>query len=439
LKARIHDLCHLWEIPSFGGDLGEGKNFIGHTITVKRKIIPYHPSLKILAKKLRKNMTMTEAMLWKAINQNQLGVDFDRQRPIDNYIVDFYCKDLMLAIEIDGSSHYTEEAVKKDAIRQQRLETLGVRFLRFDNDDIKTNINGVIEIIREWINNNPELVGRIPTPNPSQEGSKKSSPSQEGSKKSSPSQEGSVTYPSKEGSRRKRERVFHFKQFSIKHEKSGMKVGTDGVLLGAWANVNGAKHILDIGTGSGVIALMLAQRTPDDSQIDAVEIDPLAFEEAHENFKTSPWSEKILAHHIAIQQFTKKSKYDLIISNPPYFQNSYKPPDEKRVAARHTENLSFEDLLAATGKLISPTGRLNVILPVSEGEHFVSLAASKNFSLTRKWAFRTRAEKPTERYLLEFSRHSVKSVDTGEIKLYDQGENWSEDYKYLTRDFYLKI
>jgi tRNA1Val (adenine37-N6)-methyltransferase len=387
---------------------------------VKRKIIPYHPSLKILAKKLRKNMTMTEAMLWKAINQNQLGVDFDRQRPIDKYIVDFYCKDLMLVIEIDGSSHYTEEAVKKDAIRQERLEALGVRFLRFDNNDIKTNINGVLEIIREWINNNPELVGRIPTPNPSMEGSKKSSPSQE-------------------GSRRKRERVFRFKQFSIRHEKSGMKVGTDGVLLGAWADVSGAKHILEVGSGSGVIALMLAQRSQADSQIDAVEIDKVAFEEAGENIKASPWSEKISVFHSAIQDFEKEINYDLIISNPPYFLNSYKPPDAKRLAARHTENLSFEDLLAAAEKFLTPTGRLDVILPTTEGEQFITLANSKNFLLTRKWTFRTRLEKPVERYLLEFSKHTSKPVDIGEIKLYSQGEEWSEEYSQLTRDFYLKI
>jgi tRNA1Val (adenine37-N6)-methyltransferase len=240
-------------------------------------------------------------------------------------------------------------------------------------------------------------------------------------------------------SSRKRERVFHFKQFSIRHEKSGMKVGTDGVLLGAWADVSGANHILDIGTGSGVIALMLAQRTNTDSVIDAVEIDEVACEEAGENINASPWSEKISVHHIAIQDFKKEILYDLIISNPPYFLNSYKPPDAKRLAARHTENLSFDDLLEAAQRFLTSTGRLNVILPITEGEQFISLANSKNLVLTRKWTFRTRLEKPVERYLMEFSKYTDKLMDTGEIRLYDQGENWSEEYRELTREFYLKI
>lgn len=218
-----------------------------------------------------------------------------------------------------------------------------------------------------------------------------------------------------------------------------MKVGTDGVLLGAWADINGANHILDIGTGSGVIALMLAQRTNSDSIIDAVEIDDIAFEEAKENSKASPWPERVSVYHSAIQNFKKEIRYDLIISNPPYFLNSYKPPDEKRLAARHAETLSFDDLLVASDRLLKSTGRLNVVLPITEGEQFITLANSKNFMLTRKWTFRTRLEKPVERYLLEFSKHTEKPMETGEIRLYDQDENWSEEYCELTRDFYLKI
>jgi very-short-patch-repair endonuclease len=129
---------------------------------MRRKIISYNSELKALANKLRKEMTMSEALLWKELKQKQMmGFDFDRQRPIDKYIVDFYCKDLMLAIEVDGATHYTEQGVERDAIRQRKLESLGVRFLRFDDEDIKTNINGVIDIIREWINSHPELVGRV--------------------------------------------------------------------------------------------------------------------------------------------------------------------------------------------------------------------------------------------------------------------------------------
>ncbi len=137
-----------------------------------RKILPYNPKLKELAKKLRKDMTLSEVLLWNEIKQNKMfRFDFDRQRPIDEYIVDFYCKDLMLAIEIDGCSHEDEEVYKKDISRQERLESLGVRFLRFNDLDIKKNLNGVLGRIESWIKEHQnELVGRVPTPNPSQEG-----------------------------------------------------------------------------------------------------------------------------------------------------------------------------------------------------------------------------------------------------------------------------
>ena len=137
-----------------------------------RKILPYNPKLKELAKKLRKDMTLSEVLLWNEIKQNKMfRFDFDRQRPIDEYIVDFYFKDLMLAIEIDGCSHEAEEIYKKDISRQDRLESLGVRFLRFNDLDIKKNLNGVLGRIESWIKEHQnDLVGRIPTPNPSQEG-----------------------------------------------------------------------------------------------------------------------------------------------------------------------------------------------------------------------------------------------------------------------------
>src|SRR5689334_17859747 len=129
---------------------------------MRRKILPYNKNLKTFAKKLRKEMTMCEAILWNELKAKQMmGFDFDRQRPIDNYIVDFYCKDLMLAIEVDGSSHAYQEVAKRDEVRQTRLEELGVRFLRFDDDEIKGDINRVLEIIKNWIEENPELVGRI--------------------------------------------------------------------------------------------------------------------------------------------------------------------------------------------------------------------------------------------------------------------------------------
>jgi very-short-patch-repair endonuclease len=129
-----------------------------------RKVIPYNPRLVPLAKKLRQDMTFSEILLWNEVKQNQLGFRFNRQIPIDEYIVDFYCKDLMLAIEIDGDSHYHDNQPDRDLIRQQKLESLGVHFLRFDDIDVKRNMNWVLEQILYWISDHK------PTPNPSKEG-----------------------------------------------------------------------------------------------------------------------------------------------------------------------------------------------------------------------------------------------------------------------------
>ncbi|SNS51323.1 Very-short-patch-repair endonuclease [Ekhidna lutea] len=129
-----------------------------------RKVIPYNPRLVPLAKKLRMDMTFSEVLLWNELKQKQLGIRFSRQVPIDEYIVDFYCKDLMLAIEIDGESHYHDDQPAKDLVRQERLEFLGVNFLRFDDIDIKRNINWVLEQIIYWMADNK------PTPDPSREG-----------------------------------------------------------------------------------------------------------------------------------------------------------------------------------------------------------------------------------------------------------------------------
>jgi tRNA1Val (adenine37-N6)-methyltransferase len=231
---------------------------------------------------------------------------------------------------------------------------------------------------------------------------------------------------------------FRFKQFTIHHDKTSMKVGTDGVLLGAWANPKSSNTILDIGTGTGVIALMMAQRSLKNCTIVAVELEPDAFNQALENVRQSPWPQKIQVHQSAIQDFTTDKKFDLIISNPPYFQNSQKPPDEKRIQTRHTVTLSFQELIHAVVRLLDVNGKFNVILPYQEGLSFIALANQNQLYCTRQWSFRTRKEKPIERWLLEFA-FKASPVEKGEVVLYDSGEEWSEDYKSLTRDFYLKL
>lgn len=231
---------------------------------------------------------------------------------------------------------------------------------------------------------------------------------------------------------------FQFKQFKVEHDRCTMKVGTDAVLLGAWANVTEAKSILDIGTGTGVIALMLAQRSDDNVHIDAVEIELQDAEQAKENILNSPWPHLISIHQVPIQQFSSKVKYDLIVSNPPYFNHSFQPPDKKRLHTRHTVSLDFSELLSCVIRLLHPDGKFNIILPHMEGLEFISLARQKNLFCSRQWSFRPREEKRIERWLLEFQFQSVK-IEEGEIIHYSTTGEWTEDYKSLTRDFYIKL
>lgn len=230
---------------------------------------------------------------------------------------------------------------------------------------------------------------------------------------------------------------FHFKKFSISHDDSTHKVGTDGVLLGAWVNVEGAKEILDIGTGSGVIALMLAQRTEDHVRIDAVELQQSDAIQAEKNVKNSPWPTKVNVVNSSIQQFHPEKQFDLIVSNPPFFINSWLPPDANRSKARHSNELSFEDLLKAATRLLSAAGRFAVVLPFTEGNQFITLATSFGLHANRQMTFRSRKEKPIERLLIEFSR-TKSELNTEELLLYKIKEEWTDEYRLLTKEFYLK-
>jgi tRNA1Val (adenine37-N6)-methyltransferase len=232
---------------------------------------------------------------------------------------------------------------------------------------------------------------------------------------------------------------FRFKQFVVHQVHATHKVGTDGVLLGAWLQIlQNDNYILDIGTGSALIALMLAQRSAPLTRIDAVEIEKLDAEQAWENVLLSPWPEKIKIHNIAVQQFSGETHYDLIVSNPPFFVNSWLPPEKKRSQARHTHHLSFQDLLSAATRLLKPGGRLALILPYLERVQFIELARTYNLFPIREGTFRSRAHKPVERILLELSQ-VPREKTKDEIILYSEGENWSDAYKQLTREFYIKI
>jgi tRNA1Val (adenine37-N6)-methyltransferase len=230
---------------------------------------------------------------------------------------------------------------------------------------------------------------------------------------------------------------FDFKQFSVYHDRSTMKVGTDGVLLGAWTDITQAKRILDVGTGSGVIALMLAQRTDEKTHIDAIDISLTDCEQARENIAQSPWPNKISVHPSSLQHFESK-QYDLIVSNPPYFINSYKPPTAGRTNARHTETLGHHELLLHSKRLLNSSGKLAVVLPFTEANQFQEIALHNGWYWARKCTFQSRVNKPIERVLLELQLVGG-SLNEETLVLYDENSEWSTAYRDLTKDFYLKI
>jgi tRNA1Val (adenine37-N6)-methyltransferase len=232
--------------------------------------------------------------------------------------------------------------------------------------------------------------------------------------------------------------VFRFKQFSIEDSQCAMKVGTDAVLLGAWVNVKGVKRVLDVGTGCGIIALMLAQRTEENVNIEGIEIEEQGAKQADENLLETRWCNRVLFHNYSLQTFRSPFKYDLIVSNPPYFNNSQLPPKAHRAKARHTDSLSYPELLHHSIRFLKTKGRLAVILPFEEGKLFVSLAKEVGLYLNRQLAFYSRKEKPQERWLMEFSFEPAPTKKE-KLTLHSEGETWSEDYKRLTKDFYLKI
>lgn len=236
------------------------------------------------------------------------------------------------------------------------------------------------------------------------------------------------------------EQTFQFKQFNIQQDKCSMKVGTDGVLLGAWADGEKATRILDIGTGSGLIAIMLAQRNAT-AQIHAVEIDDQAYLQAAENMENSPWADRLTVFHQSIQEFadTPPQEYDLIVSNPPFFSGGTFSFNQDRNSVRHTVKLPHGDMLRAVQKLLAKTGKFCVILPFVEGLRFQELAASYHFYCTRVTEVLTNANKPVERLLMQFELES-RTPQRDQLVVRQEGPvEWTEAYQNLTRAFYLKM
>lgn len=231
--------------------------------------------------------------------------------------------------------------------------------------------------------------------------------------------------------------AFQFKQFTILQSNTAMKVGTDGVLLGAWFKTPEG-DILDIGTGTGLIALMAAQRTKT-ALIDAIEVEQEAFKQASENIKNSNWSNRIAAHNCSIQNYHPRKKYDLIISNPPFFVDSTKAPNSERNKARHTDELSFSDLINAVNRLLNHDGFFSLILPIAESEHFIELANDQNLYLNRTCIVKPNPVKPAKRVLMEFSFYK-KDLIQDELTIETETRHqYTKEYISLTQDFYLNF
>lgn len=229
---------------------------------------------------------------------------------------------------------------------------------------------------------------------------------------------------------------FQFKQFMVWHDRCAMKVGTDGVLLGAWANVSDARSALDIGTGTGLIALMLAQRNRN-LVIDAIDIDTGAIDQAKDNVSQSPFSAQIVCHLKSIQSFAAECsrKYDLIVSNPPYFEQSLKSPDRKRALARHTDSLSVEDLIEAGSTLLTDKGRLSVIYPYSYKEKLMSQDKLFVNRITNVYPTPTSAPK---RILIEYSRRKLP-VQEDDLVIEKGRHAYTDEFASLVKEFYLKM
>jgi tRNA1Val (adenine37-N6)-methyltransferase len=232
---------------------------------------------------------------------------------------------------------------------------------------------------------------------------------------------------------------FEFKQFTINQSRCAMKVGTDAVLLGAWIQIEGAESILDIGTGTGVIALMMAQKGT--AMITAIDIDASACEQSKENIGNSPWPDRIKVLNESLQQFTinNQHKFDLIVSNPPYFVDAYKSLEEARNQARHADQLPFNEFINCAKLLLHEKGKICVILPTRESIKFRELAAANQLYLTRIMHIKTTEYKDEKRQMLQFELINKKLVDETLVIEQDERHNYSKEYKELTKDFYLSF
>ena len=234
--------------------------------------------------------------------------------------------------------------------------------------------------------------------------------------------------------------MFQFKQFSIQQDRCAMKVGTDSVLLGAWCPIeNNPFSVFDIGAGTGILSLMIAQRS-NAEQIDALEIDEDAYEQCVENFENSPWGDRLFCFHAGLDEFVKEpeDEYDLIISNPPFYAEDYKSENEQRDLARFQDALPFENLIEAADLLLSENGIFAVIIPYKEEEKFINLCAEVELYPVKVTRVKGTPITEIKRSLLAFKRNEC-NLSAGELIVEINRHEYTDDYINLTKDFYFKM
>ncbi len=235
--------------------------------------------------------------------------------------------------------------------------------------------------------------------------------------------------------------MFNFKQFSVQQDKCAMKIGTDGVLLGAWCPIdNNPFSVLDIGAGTGILSLMLAQRS-NAEQIDSLEIDEDAYEQCVENFENSPWSDRLFCFHAGLDEFVDdpEDEYDIIISNPPFYSEDYKTDNSQRDLARFQDALPFKDLIEAADLLLSENGIFAVIIPYKEEAKFIDLCIEIELYPVKVTRVKGSHTTPIVRSLLAFKRYELSVLTADELVIEINRHEYTDDYINLTKDFYLKM
>lgn len=234
------------------------------------------------------------------------------------------------------------------------------------------------------------------------------------------------------------EKPFRFKHFTIYHQQSTLKVSTDAILLGSWTNADFSSKILDIGCGSGILALMMAQKT--DAIIDAIDIDFNSVIEAKKNASISKWSNRIHIQNIPFQDFIKdkNDSYDLIICNPPYFINSLKSNDPKKNLAKHNDILSFDELAFGISKLLKDNGNANLIFPVIEGRQFIEIAKIYNLYCNRETEIIPKKGLKSNRLLIKLEKYTQEQQKDS-LCILDEFRNYTNEFKELSKDFYINI